>query len=340
MGAVVYAGGEADSVQVVSGTPLEVAGVGAATYTRCAIRCRVGDVIRCNFYDVGAGVSTTVDAGQTLFVHYQRNMTGAFTTSSHLMTVIRDSAGFPWVAIQNSGGSGNVLTLMGNTGSGGSPTWTAIGSGTSTFVNSGVYVDDILVQIDAGGTHTVEWAINQTRVTVGTFTNVDFTEAASFDLTGFPFAADIYFSQMMATEGLSTIGGHVYTSALSGAGNQNAWGTGTYTDINEVVLNDSSVMSTTGTGDVATFACTDITTPVNYTLPCVFVWTRGKNSGATPLNIETVFRISGTDYASADLPATGVAFGNQPVRYDQAPSGVDWSDAIFNAAERGVKSAA
>lgn len=336
MGQVIYAGGELDSVQVISGTPTESTAL-PGSYARGVITCHIGDCIRCSFYDDG-GAALTVGVGETLFVHYFRGMVGAITAVNDYLTIIRDSAGFPWVCILKKQFGQGAIGIFGNTGTGASPTWTEIGSGTIYAPNI-QYTDDIRVAIGADGVHEVEWAIDQTRVVLGNFTNVLFTNARSFDLLGLN-NSNIVYRELLATEGLSTVGAHVATSALSGAGNQNTWGSGTYTDINEIPLNDTTAMSTTNAGDVATFACTDITTPVNYELPCVFVWTRGKNSGATPENIQTVFRISGTDYASASLASTGVSYTNQPTRYDEAPSGVPWTDVIFNAAERGVKSVA
>jgi hypothetical protein len=335
VGQVVFAGGELESIQVISGTPTEQA-AGGISPSRGIIVMTGAAVARCNFVDNG-GAATTVTTGQTLFVHFMFSPRVAGGTTQDVM-LIRDSSGYPWVKILSIGFGSGQLVIYGNTGSGASPSWTALH--TDTFNATQNYTYDVRVFIAANGIHEVEWSIDQTRVVLDTFTNAAFTNAASFDISGIGGAYQVYYQQLLATQGLSTIGAQVATSTLSGAGNQNTWGTGTYTAINEIPLNDATVMSTTNAGDVATFACTDITTPSNYFIPCVFVWTRGKNSGTTPANIQTVFRISGADYASASLANTGVSYTNQPTRYDQAPSGVPWTDVIFNAAERGVKSVA
>lgn len=332
MGQVIYAGGELDSVEIVSGTPVESATYNAP-YARATIYCGTpAEVIRLGFYDDG-GAAMTVDDGQTLFVHYNRQMNTAIASPGLPLCTIRDSSGDPWVQLRNA--AVGALGIFGNTGTGGSPTWTQIGSNIAFVADN--YTDDIRVAIDSTGSHEVEWITNNTTVALGSFTNAGFTDAASADLAGMNLGLGISYSEELCTEGLSTVGAHVYTSILSGAGTTSDW-SGAYTDANETPMSDSTSLSTALANQTSTFACGDITTPVNYFLPCVFVWTRGKNSGAPPENIHTVFRISGVDYASAALANTGVSYTNQPTRYDEAPDGNAWTDAIFNAAERGVKS--
>lgn len=336
MGQVLYAGGEMDSVEIVAGSPVEIVASYDSTYSRGSISGNYTSIHRERCYDSNS-IATTVAAGQTCFSHGLRSFAGTASFFDAVRT-IEDASGHPWITLRPP--SAGALACYVNTGTGASPVWSTLGTGTKAWNNNQTYADDIRVYIDpAGLAHEVEWIVDQTRVSIGTFANAGFTNIASVTKCG-PNNAGGFWSQGIITEGLSTVGAHVFTSDLSGAGNYSQW-TGTNPDaVNEVILDDTTSWQTSTAGNKSTGATKNFTTPAGYVLPSIFVWTRVKQSGSSPQNANIVIRTGGTDYPLA-LASPGVGFSNFPLRMDVNPAtGTVWTDTAWNAAERGIEAVA
>ncbi len=334
-GEVMFAGGEADSIVVVSGTVTEVNGGGYdATYSRCSLQVpNTGTVMRATCYDSNSDPAS-ISAPDTAFIHNRRTIAGSGIGTGDV-TVACDTAGHGWVKIASTSGT---LRVYGNTGTGASPSWTELGN-TGGFIANNAYTDDLRIQIGLDGVHTVEFSIDQNQMVLATFTNTDFTEIRSVTYSA-TTSFVLYFSQLLITKNQSTIGAHVYTSVLDGNGFYTDW-TGAYTDINETPLNDSNSIQTAVSDQVWTGTTGDVSLPAGYIIPTVFVWSRSKYSGSAPTNIQCALYINSTLYPSANLAGIGVSYVNLPKRWDLNPNGdIAWTAGAWNATQRGVKSIA
>lgn len=339
MPSILYLGGRLDSVDIIAGAPVEITTAAHinSTYTAAAIRLYNTTTIECKLRD-SSNTPTDLTTGQTGYFHYDigGESTGQWGSSTTSHAALVDSSGNPWLALRPV--STTALGIYYNSGTGGSPTWTQIGSSTvawSSINNSRATFD---IKITLGSPHSVEWSLNGTLVQSGTFTQASLTAIRALRLTGGGFYNAI--SQIMATEGRSTINGFVPTKRATGAGGNSGW-TGAYTNVNEAVNSDGTVDSTTTAGVRQTYAIADVTVPAGYAIQSVWQWLRAKNDGAAPSNIKSVVRQSTTNYDYAtNMPGIGTSFGSLPARYDTDPaSAAAWTQTTFNSAEFGYLSA-
>lgn len=335
-GEILFAGGELDSYEIVSGAPGYNAGFSISPYSRGSVQCSTeGDIIRARCWDASSA-ATTVPDGATAFVHYVRTRAGTFNAYFHPLCLIRDSAGDPWLGVFPIPFTNGYVGLYYNSGTGPSPAWTQLGTN-QPYNNVQAYTDDIRIALNSAGTTQIEWAIDQNQVFIGSVTRASWTNVAMVDWSSYEFGTATYYSQPLITKDISTIGGHVYASGLSGAGTNGDW-SGAYGDIDEPGLSDTTNLQTANVGDVSTFATSNVTTPAGYICPSVFVWTRAKDSGLSPANLDVVIRQGGSDF-NYPVASPSVSYSNIPLRMDTDTGGVDpWTDTTWNAAERGVES--
>lgn len=333
MAKVLYAGGRLNSVSPV-GNVYEANDAYYNTYATCSLA--IGDISG-TYADVSltdqTGASTTVVTGQTLWFHT------VFTTpsfsSSNMVIRFYDSSGFPWFGVMG-GSSGSNLRLVYNTGTGASPVWTVLATLTGAVNDYALTTLDI--KLTLGSPHAYEVSINQNLATSGTFTQASFADTAKVRLGYSAYTS--YFSEILITEGISTVGARVKYTTATGAG-ANSDFSGTASDINEQICNDTTNISSGTAGQISTFAWGDVTLPSGYAIKDVFIWSRGKNDGASPTNLKTVIRASGTNYASANMSGIGTSYGSLLYRTDTNPAtSAAWTSAGFNAVEIGFESAA
>jgi len=133
----------------------------------------------------------------------------------------------------------------------------------------------------------------------------------------------------------STIGARVFTPNIStGAVNTLASGTASDLSVDAVRLLNTFITADTD-GQLATFACEDLST--SMTVMAVVVNTRSKKGATGPANMEILARIGGVNYSS-DIKA--LTIGVEPVShvFDTNPAtGLSWTNAIVNDAEFGIK---
>lgn len=337
---VVFSGGRLESVQIVSGSPADNT-TGASfdsAYCDASLQLSNGtnDEVACPFVDA-AMAPTTVPDNATCWFHCDAYHLSGFANAQGDGIIFYDSSGFPWVKLRGDNGTPTVY-LYGNTGTGLVPVWTQIGANVPfTFART---TFDISVAIDSGGSHGVTLYVNGTAsVATGTFSNSSFTNIAAVHLRAFDTGGSWGYSQLMATNGLSTVGGHVFSSRATGAGANAGW-TGTYTDVNEANDNDTTFNEAAAAGLRQSYAMGDVTVPAGYYIASVFHWLRAKNDGTAPENIKSVCRRGGTDYVGAsNMPGIGAGFAAVGARYDVDPStSAAWTQAGYNAAEMGFES--
>lgn len=344
MPSVMFCGGRLDSLTVVGGSPVEVttAGTFDSSYADSSVRC-VGttDIIQATFLDAS---NTPVDltTGQTGFIHWEQHHdqdSGSYVGANQNGVVLVNSAGQPWVAIRSSA-AGGPFGLYYNSGTGASPVWTQVGTTTFVQVINTRYTYDL--KITLGSPHTIELSRGGSVVIAAT----TFTQAALTALRGWRassyFAAvgvNAFYSQIMATEGRSTVGGKVKYSRATAAGGNTGW-TGAYTNVNEAVNSDVTIDTAATAALRQTYAMGDVTVPSGYSIATVMHFLRAKNDGAAPANIKSAVRQSVTnyDYAS-NMPGIGTSFAPLAARYDTDPAtAAAWTQSGFNSAEFGYLS--
>lgn len=102
---------------------------------------------------------------------------------------------------------------------------------------------------------------------------------------------------------------------------------------------DASYVADATPGDRDTYVFTDLATLVG-TVNGVQVSLFARKDDAAARQIATVVRIGGSNYDGVTAPALTTSYQYYPQLYDQAPSGADWTIAMVNAAEFGVKEVA
>jgi len=150
---------------------------------------------------------------------------------------------------------------------------------------------------------------------------------------------EFYFSQMIG-KATSTIGNFVYTDRLdteSGAPN-NAWAGGV-ADINEVIYNDATFISTNTPNGISTFydSTLDLT---GYNILGRGVASRTRVQDAGPTGCQLVLESGGTNYFSATI-TLAVAFEALFNSWTLDPNGsVAWTPTTAEASKGGVKAIA
>lgn len=329
---VLFAGGRRDSVSI-TGTVNENGSFFDSAYAECSLLPGYAETsfFSCTAVDAN-GAATSVVSGETFWFHFEVSMEIDFIAANTNLIVLRDSANNPWVALRAI--TGNTLGLYYNSGTGDTPTWTRLGTGSFTRVN-GLRSHDIRVQL--GATHTAEWFVSNSSLASGNFTQAGLTNLRRADCTGIAIP---YYSQLMITRDVSTVGAKVRYRSASGTGTANAW-TGSHTDINETTLNDSTLMSSATADQVFTFNYLDIAAVSGLSIAAVFVGSRVRNDGTSPVNFQAAIRSAGNNYFSPNAPGVGLSFTPSLARFDTDPAtSALWTVAGFNAAEIGGKSIA
>lgn len=346
MTAVLFAGGGIDTVTVLAGTVADISSSGFdTTYSDSAINSAQsrnssttgatgGHTWRASFRDPTTMALTTVTSGQTAFAHASHfvNDNASSLAASYAFWMV-DSADGPWLSVRYA--SAGLMGLYGNTGTAAAPTWTLLGS---TFGWS-TSREDWDLKLTLGSPHSAEFYINGALKASGTFTNASLTNIGGFCGTSYENSIPNTWSQLLGTEGLSTINAKVFNKRASGAGTTSGW-SGAYTDVNEAVLSDTTVLTALTAGLKTTLAYGDVTVPTGYSIGSVWLWTRANNDGGAPANLKPVCRSSGTDYSGSSFSGMAVGIGNFPKAYSSDPAtSAAWTQSGYNAAEFGVESA-
>lgn len=333
---LLFSGGRADSVVAVDSAnpPAETTNGFVSwdsSYADCALMPNGGAV--CGFTDA-SGAAASVVAGHTAYFHFEYSASNSASNGA-VIVELRDSSGNPWLRL--TGTTGGQHKFQYNSGSSGSPTWTDF---TSSAYTPAYRAHDLAVAIDSAGNHSLTFILNGATVWTKTFTNAGLTNLASAviftngnGLTG--------FSQLMATQDLSTVGAKVKTIRATGAGTY-AQMIGAYTDVNEILTSDATFNQSTAAAQTQSYAMADISVPAGMVIKGVRHCFRVKNDGANaPLNVKSLCRSGGSDYTSGNLSGVGAGFAPVGKRYDVDPNtATAWTQAAINAVEFGFTSAA
>jgi hypothetical protein len=225
-----------------------------------------------------------------------------------------------------------------NSGTAASPVWTSVGTSITSAGNEKLNYD---VALTLGSPHSFTIYKGNSVVSSGTFTQALLTtlDRVRFGAAHSTTSADIGtgISQVLCTEGISTVGAIIPTVKATGAGANTGW-SGAFSDVNEIGTNDATTQAAVSAGLKSTHAMSDITVPAGFEIRSVFNWTRAKNDGTAPNNLKSVIRQGGVDYSSGNVANIGLGYGPVGARYDTAPDSSNWTQAIFNAIEAGYES--
>lgn len=331
---VLFAGGRLDSLSIIGGSPADSTTANSfdSAYSDSSAYCpAVTDIIQATQVNA-SGAALDLSGTQTGWYHTVLYSGGAPAANNMPMFLV-DSAGFPWVAIRCP--NTTQIALYYNSGTGASPVWTQIGTiayGITNYVR--VEID---LRLTLGSPHTVELYVNRSLLTSGTFTQAALTAIRGMRLSTIGGAT--YFSQILMTEGVPTIGAKIKSCRATAAGANTGW-TGAYTDVNEPVNSDTTVNTATTAGLRQTYPITALSIPTGYTINTVMHVFRAKNDGTAPVNIKSAVRRAAVNYDNASN-VSGLGLGFSPIltRYDTDPStAAAWTQANFNAAEFGYLS--
>ncbi|MDB5452433.1 MAG: hypothetical protein JWO33_1011 [Caulobacteraceae bacterium] len=328
-----FIGGEIGSVTpdvVGQVTESTAGGTFDSTYSRQSLAVATGHYFDCPFED-DSYAADSVGSGDTLFFHGTWNPGGTGNTAAVLLEV-RDGS-FPWVSFRKTTNAGEV-GVYGNTNTGASPTWTLLGS---LFSHSGGR-QDIDIKVTLGSPHSVEFSIGNSLVASGTFTQASFTSAIKVRCYAFQNIS-AFWSQLWATQGISTVGGKVFTRAASGAGTTNT-GSGAHTDINETTVNDATNLIFSSAGQLATFAMADATLPTGYVVEHLMVETRWKHDGSSPTQLKTKIRSGGANYDYGITHSGSTSYTAAKARWSLDPAtSARFTQSGINAFEAGAEAA-
>jgi hypothetical protein len=283
---------------------------------------------------------TSVTAGSDFWARcFYTNPSSSNNTAGQPVMEFIDSSGFPWLRVVTNAVSA-AWRFAHNTGTGASPVWTNTASAGVSGVPASSQNLDVRVRVGVGGNHSVEVYFSNQLLMSDTFTNTNLTNIRSVRYFPTQAGSTVFICNIVLTEDIPTIGCSVVQTAATGAGTINQW-TGAHTDINESILSDTTLLSTSTAGNRASFAYGDIPATATAPIRDVWLWTRAKNDGSSPVNIRAVCRRSAVNYFSGNFPNMGLGYAAQPARWENDPAtSAAWTAANFNAAEFGVEAVA
>lgn len=328
-----FVGGGIETLRTVSGT------LTISTATNTGRRTTYGadhhvlfnnsNIAAADFVDA-AGAADSAVTGETMSFGCWYDFGGAsFSTVGSYMQ-IHDSSGSPWLAFRCTGAT-NTGAWYYNSGTGGSPVWTKIGTADYTWANGDNGFFECAITL--GSPHTFSWTVNAVQIGAPTtFTQASLTNLASVRFLS-PHSTSNFATEIMAAVGYSCVGGAVVYSKPTGAGNSSAW-SGLFSAIDDAGIDDADSISSSTAGQRSTFAYSNSPAlSAGMALGDIFLYTRARNSGGAPLNVKPVIRTGGADTVGSSF--SGIAGGYQTflTRYSAL------SETDFNAAEFGVESA-
>lgn len=316
-----YFGNEMDAFTGSDSTVVETTAGGHydATYTRCAIVTSPGTSFK--------SLAFTPQTGGVYFnfcLSYGPQITG----ENALFYILNDSGSVMFKMTGNrNGGSTYLVKMYYYNGSG----FTAIGSGASV-IQAAVQYFTIYANKTTGRATLYVGGSQQDTGTAGSFASVT-NFARAEHLADTVVLQEAYWSQCFASTS-STLGQRLYTVVEDTNGAAQDW-TGAVTDINELVVNDATGITSTTNGNVSTYYKTGL----SLSGVVLGIGTSARfDVGATgPQNIQNVLRVSGANYTSPSaLGITGFA----PAQYmwmTNPATSTAWTTAAANAVEWGAK---
>lgn len=203
-------------------------------------------------------------------------------------------------------------------------------------------------------TMDLHWTITGTTISMDVFRNnsivassgavafAGMANVAKFVTGNGSWSVGVRFSQFLVSDE-NTVGALIKSLVQNGAGANTAW-TGVHTDVEEIAINDATMISSGTAGDKESYTATDATLPTNYHVAGIWQTLRGRNSASSPTGIKAMLRLGGVDYSAAyNFPGLNTAsFEGSVACHSLDPStGLAWSGVTnVNASEIGYEAVA
>lgn len=319
-----YAGADLSCVRAVGALTADNGGSRQdSNYVDGHLLCTTAIYFYADFVDSSIA-SDSVVSGETLWVVAVVSYLGQ-STAGNLIEVV-DGSDQPWVAVRIT--AANTAGLYYNSGTGGSPTWTQIGS--SFTLATGL--STLQLSVTLGSPHSATLYLAGVSQASNTFTQASFTGADALRCAS-NSTTTVAFSEIAASVGINLIGCRVNHETATGAGATSGW-TGLFSTIDEYNINDADLISSGTAAQKSTFAWSNVQTlPGGFALGDIFLSVRAKNDGAAPNNVKPVRRTGGVDNVGSSFAGMGTGFADFKVRYAAL------SESDFNGSEFGVESA-
>lgn len=226
-----------------------------------------------------------------------------------------------------SGGSGTVQVQYWNTVSGAWVAWV-----TSFAFNPGT-VSTAMFKL----TMQTGWTMTLSGTTIASSAVVPTNAQASIDEIRF-FGSLAKFSEIMCAD-YDIRDAHLMDVVLSGNSAANTGGTGTFSDVAEIVLNEATAENVATVGNKMGQTHTAVTVPVALGIAAVILNGRGRVSGGVITDGKLGIRSGGSNFSSPGLAYNG---GYEPRGYmvqSDPATGLAWTQTSFNAAETYIEAA-
>lgn len=337
MSKLLFAGSRTDSVLQLSGTISDIAQADGSYY-----------IVDTEWVDAGIntaegfaqGIFTdpssapiltqySVTASHTLYFHCQFGCSvGYFSLGNSPVIFFNDSSGSAWVRIKNNG------QIQYNSGTTISPVWTNIGPAAGPIGPEDDFSDiDIRIDVRPSGNHRVTLLYNQAIVAGPyVFSQTLMTELSSFSLGPGVGNYDCAWSQIICTEDISSVGGHVAVARATGPGANSQW-SGSYSDINQSITTFSTYNQASEPDLTQSYPMGSVSVPQGSFISGIFNWIQVKNSGIPPENVSSVIRTSANiNHTSAITGPVDIGWGQTGARYDVDPdTGSQWTQSSWNS---------
>lgn len=153
------------------------------------------------------------------------------------------------------------------------------------------------------------------------------------------FSSNSWVSEVIITNSEPTVGWRLLSDGAFAAGGVNSF-SGSYANVNEIVLDDTNYVNSTTAGDVSTYAY-PAPAVTSFSIKAVVLGFRAKTDSGGPQNMLGVARIGGTNYTKTIAPALDVGYLGSNVIYATNPAtGVAWLPGDLSSTELGMQSAA
>lgn len=275
-------------------------------YVDGCVNVQTGGICRMDFTD-GDGANDYASAGETLWVRMDMWYGGGASTH----TPVGFFNGADLFPVRLRGMGSNVYQFQRNTGTLAAPAWTQVGSNiTLTSSTRGTFV--IRLYIDPAQTdHSVTVYLGGTEQFTATFASTLLSEVHGVVAHEGQGTADgLNISQVLATVGINLVGSSCSSLKASGAGTYSEM-TGAASDVNEVGVNDTTLVTSGTAGQKTTFAMSDLPALAGRTLGSEqrHVFRANNDGGAGPSNLKGVVRSAGADTVGGVVAGMGLGFG-------------------------------
>lgn len=252
----------------------------------------------------------------------------AYTTGSVTSFTLRSGAGVDAIRVRYDRGADELSLQYWNGAS-----YVTVGSFGISIEDSHHDIDIHATVNSASGNVTL-YVSGTERLNSGT---VDLSGTASITkVRSYGAGSPPRISQVIVADE-PTIGWRLMTYYPSGAGANSEW-TGTYAGIDETVINDADLVSSSVANQVSMFAGTFQSAVTGYVPRAVVVTARARKGASGPSQLQLALRVSGTNYFSGSKSLT-TAYGAIVNVWETSPATtVDWTLAELTGLQFGVKS--